>query len=112
MSGVSASRSGAQLFFHASHLLLQLVGIAGANIGLDHQADSGSHSSHCIGGLFNHSEHLVPFTLNCGVGGRCSSAAARNPSQDEPLLDAGKGVGAYADYLAAALQAATNVTPM
>lgn len=90
------------------------------------------------------------------MGGRCSTAAARDPSQDEPLLDAGntvvaaeldmrvfavadrvidlgpgagdaggtvvaagtpayvadKGVGASAGYLAAALQAATNVTPM
>ena len=90
------------------------------------------------------------------MGGRCSTAAARNPSQDEPLLDVGntvvaaeldmrvvavadhvidlgpgagdvggtvvaagtpayvadKGVGDSAGYLASALQAATNVTPM
>lgn len=26
------------------------------------------------------------------MGGRCSTAAARNPSQDEPLLDAGNTV--------------------
>ena len=90
------------------------------------------------------------------MGGRCSTAAARDPSQDEPLLDArntlvaakldmrvvavadrvidlgpgagdaggavvaadtpayvaDKGVGASAGYRAAALQAATNATPM
>ena len=89
------------------------------------------------------------------MGGRCSTAAARDPSQDELLLDArntlvaaeldmrvvavadhvidlgpgagdaggtvvaagtpahvaDQGVGASAGYLAAALQAATNVTP-
>lgn len=130
--------------------------MTGADISLGDQRDAGAVGRDDLGRLPDGLEHLVPFALDLRVGGRCSTAAARNPGQDEPLLDAGntvvaaeldmrsvavadhvidrepgagdaggtvvaartpadvadKGVGASADYRAAALQAATDVTPM